>query len=83
MMRCTRESRGIRRHFEHLCWRTKLEIHRQLYVQARNDVTACVAKLKINFDPDNPDKADNESTFRLVRSLGGQQMMFTRSLRTS
>ena len=33
-------------HFEHLWRRTKLEGHRQLYVQARNDVTACVDKIR-------------------------------------
>ena len=65
--------RAQRRHFEHLWRRTKLEIHRQLYVNARIAVTSwlcCQGQ-----DPVllwQPRKG-RQSMFRLVRSLGGQQ----------
>ena len=67
------QMRAERRHFEHLWRRTKLGINRQLYVNARNAVTSCVAKSKIQFYCDNLEKADFKSMFRLVRSLCGQQ----------
>ena len=65
--------RDKRRHFEHLWRLAKLEIHRQLYVNAPNAVTSCIAQAKIQFYRDNLEKAENKSMFRLVRSLGGQQ----------
>ena len=65
--------RDQRCHFEHLWRRTKLEIHRQPHVNARNAVTSCIAKAKIQFYRDNLERADNKSMVRLVRTLGGQQ----------
>ena len=52
---------------------TWISIASCIYVNARNAVTSCIAKAKIQFHCGNLEKANNKSTFRLVRSLGSQQ----------
>jgi hypothetical protein len=66
------EARDLRRHCEQRWRTTKLEIHRQLYVQARNVSTDCIAKAKRDYYQDTLQAADNKSMFRLVKSLGVQ-----------
>ena len=55
-------------------WRTtKLEVHRQLYVESRNASTACITKAKCKHYKNTLQGADNKSMFRLVRALGAMQ----------
>ena len=54
--------------------RTKLEIHHQLYTEARNAVTASITKAKIKYFREKLESADSKSKFRFVKSLSGQQI---------
>ena len=68
-----KEAREKKRQCEHRWRLTKLEVHRQLCVEARNASTACIAKAKCKHYQDTLQGADNKSMFRLVRSLGAKQ----------
>ena len=68
-----KEAREKKRQCEHRWRSTKLEVHRQLYVEARNTSTACIAKAKCKHYQDTLQGADNKSMFRLVRSFGAKQ----------
>ena len=68
-----KEARDKKRQCEHRWRSTKLEVHRQLYVKARNASTACIAKAKCKHYQDTLQGADNKSMFRIVRSLGAKQ----------
>ena len=52
--------------------RTKREIHRQLYVTARDECTALIFALKTDYFRNQLEKASNKNIFRLLRSLDGQ-----------
>ena len=58
---------------EHIWRRTKLEIYRQLYTEARNAVTASITKAKIEYFRKKLESADSKSMFRSIKSLSGQQ----------
>jgi len=68
-----KETREKKRQCEHRWRTTKLEVHRQLYVEARNVSTACITKAKCKYYQHTLQGADNKSMFRLVRSLGAKQ----------
>ena len=54
-------------------WRTKLEIHRQLYVTAREECTALISARKAHYYKNSLEKANNETMFKLLRSLDGHR----------
>ena len=64
-----KEAREKERQCEHRWRTTKLEVHRQLYVESRNASTASITKAKCKHYQDTLQGADNQSMFRLVRSL--------------
>ena len=54
-------------------WRTKLEIHRQLYVTAREECTALISARKAHYYKNSLEQANNETMFKLLRSLDGRR----------
>ena len=68
-----KEAREKERQCEHRWRTTKLEVHRQLYVESRNASTASITKAKCKHYQDTLQGADNKSMFRLVRSLRAKQ----------
>ena len=55
-------------------WRhSKLEIHRQIYVAARNGCTSLIFKKKTEYYRDKLEHACNKTMFDLVKTLSGQQ----------
>jgi len=58
---------------ENVWRRTKQEIHRQLYVTAREECTALISARKADYYQNRSGKANNETMFRLLRSLDVQQ----------
>ena len=53
--------------------RTKLEIHRQLYVAARDECAALISARKTDYR-NRLEKENNKNMFRLLRSLDGQRV---------
>ena len=53
--------------------RTKLEIHLQLYVTAREECTVLISAHKADFCKNRLQKANNKTMFRLLKSLDGQR----------
>lgn len=68
-----RMAREKKRLCEHTWRRTKLEVHRQLYVVSRNVMVASIAKAKSDFYKDSLLEANNKRVFSLVKSLGTSQ----------
>ena len=68
------DAREKKRKLENVWRRTKLEIHRQLYVTAREDCTALISARKADYYKNRLAKADNKTMFRLLRSLDGQRI---------
>ena len=54
--------------------RTKLEMHLQLYVTARDECTALISARKTDYFRNQLEKASNKNIFRLLRSLDGQRV---------
>ena len=50
-----------------------LEIHHQLYTEARNAVTASTTKAKIEYFREKPESADSKSMLRFSKSVSLQQ----------
>ena len=67
-------ARNKKRKQENVCRRTKLEIHRQLYVTARDECTALISARKTDYFRNQLEKASNKNMFRLLRSLDGQRV---------
>ena len=67
------EARHKRHQMQHIWRRTELEIHRQLYTEALNAVTASITKAKIEYFQEKLESADSKSMFRSIKSLSGQQ----------
>ena len=55
-------------------WRhSKLEIHRKIYVAARNECTSLISKRKTEYYRDTLEHACNKTMFDLVKTLSGKQ----------
>ena len=67
-------ARNKKRKQENVWRRTKLEIHRQLYVTARDECTALISARKTDYFRNQLEKASNKNMFRLLRSLDGQRV---------
>ena len=67
-------ARNKKRKQENVWRRTKLEIHRQLYVTARDECTALTSARKTDYFQNQLEKASNKNMFRLLRSLDGQRV---------
>ena len=67
-------AREKKRKLENLWRGTKLEIHRQLYVTAREECTALISARKTDYYQNRLEKANNKTMFRLLRSLDGQRI---------
>ena len=71
-------ARNKERKQENVWSRTKLEIHRQLYVTARDECTALISARKtdlfIYYFRNQLEKESNKNMFRLLRSLNGQRV---------
>ena len=57
------DAREKKRKLESVWRRTKLEIHRQLYVTAREECTALVSARKADYYQNRLEKANNKTTF--------------------
>ena len=68
------DAREKKRELENVWRRTKLEIHRQLYVTAREECTALISARKADYYKNRLEKANNKTMFRLLRSLDGQRI---------
>ena len=66
--------RNKKRKQENVWRRTKLEIHRQLYITARDECTALISARKTDYFRNQLEKASNKNMFRLQRSLDGQRV---------
>ena len=67
-------ARNKKRKQENVWSRTKLEIHRQLNVTARDESTAFISARKTDYFRNQLEKASNKNMFRLLRSLDGQRV---------
>ena len=67
-------ARNKTRKQENVWRRSKLEIHRQLYVTARDECTALISARKTDYFRNQLEKASNKNMFRLLRSLDGQRV---------
>ena len=67
------DARERRRKIDHLWRRTKLEVHRQLYVNSRYECYAWIIQRKMGYFQ-RLEIADNKSMFRILRSLEVHQM---------
>ena len=67
------DAREKKRKLENV-WRTKLEIHRQLYVTAHEECTILLSARKADYYKKRLEKANNNTVFRLLRSLDGQRI---------
>ena len=54
--------------------RTKVEIHRQLYITARDECIALISARKTDYFRNQLEKVSNKNRFRLLRSLDGQRV---------
>ena len=68
------DARDRRRKLENLWRRTKLEVHRQLYVNSRDECSALIMERKMGYFQERLEYADNKSMFRILRSLEVHQM---------
>ncbi len=66
-------SPGVKSENRRMCGE-KLEIHRQLYVTARDECTALIYARKTNYFRNQLEKASNKNMFHLLRSLDGQRV---------
>ena len=63
---------GERRKAESAWRRTKLEVHRQIFVAARDECNDLITQTKTTFYRDKLQYADNKSIFQIVGSLSGK-----------
>ena len=68
------DAREKKRKVENVWAITKLEIHRQLYVTAREECAALISVHKTDYYQNRLDKANNKNIFRLLSSLDGQRI---------
>ena len=54
--------------------RSKLEIHRQLYVTTRYECTVLISARKADYYKNRLEKANSKTMFRLLKSLDGQRI---------
>ena len=66
------DARRRRRKAESVWRRTKLEVHRQIFVAARDECNDLITEAKTTFYRDKLQYADNKSIFQIVRSLSGK-----------
>ena len=66
------DARRRRRKAESVWRRTKLEVHRQIFVTARDGCNDRITQAKATFYRDKLQRADNRSIFQIFRSLGGK-----------
>ena len=67
-------ARSKKRKQENVWRRTKLEIHRHLYVTVRGECTALISARKTDYFRNQIEKPSNKNMFRLLRSLDGQRV---------
>ena len=68
------EEARLKRKAAEKTWRhSKLEIHRQIYVAARNECTSLISKRKTEYYRDKLEHACNKTMFGLVKTLSGKQ----------
>ena len=66
------DARRRRRKAESAWRRTKLEVHRQIFVAARDECNDLITQTKTTFYRDKLQYADNKSIFQIVGSLSGK-----------
>ena len=68
------DAREKKRKWENMWSRTKLEIHRQLYVTARDDYTTIISAKKTEYYRGQLQNTNNKNMFLILRSLDVHQM---------
>ena len=63
------DAREKKRKLQNVWRRTKLEIHRQLYVTAREECTALISARKADYFKNRLGKANNKTMSQLLRSI--------------
>ena len=72
MATCIDDARRRRQKAESAWRRTKLEVHRQIFVAARDECNNLITQRKTRFYLDKLQYADNKSIFQIVGSLSGK-----------
>ena len=68
------EARRKRRLCENVWRRTQLQIHRQIYIKARDDCTTMIARKKTQHYREQSQNANNKDMFSILRSFDVQRL---------